>query len=69
MKGRRKLKTSKWLLVERFRTEAVLSGGWYSENQRRFIRVAADSGTNLEPTGKMAGVSKPMISSDYPDIS
>lgn len=54
MKGRRKQKTNKWLLIERYRFEACAA-----LNARKSAGLLLDkaviSGTDLEPIGVLAG--------------
>lgn len=55
MKGRRKVRTTKWSLKAEFESYASLSGGEKSENQLRFMRIATECGRIDEPVGLMAG--------------
>lgn len=57
MKGRRKLKTTKWADIQRFREHAV-SVLATSQNQLRFLRAAAERGADMEPVGVLAGFSQ-----------
>lgn len=54
MKGRRKLKTNKWLLVARYRSEA---SSFLNARKNAGLRLdkAVVSGTDLEPDGILAG--------------
>lgn len=57
MKGRRKLKTTKWQDQERYRFEAlsILS---CRKGSGSFLDRAAIFGTESEPLGKLAGLKK-----------
>lgn len=55
MKGKRKIKTTKWHIAEQFKSEAqrVLKGR--SARASRFLDVALSPGGVLEPIGSLAG--------------
>lgn len=54
MKGRRKIKTSKWFLKAKFETEVSLIKNTTSINQLRFMKTAVKTGRTNEPVGVMA---------------
>jgi hypothetical protein len=55
MKGKRKAKTTKWLLAEQCRVEAcVLLSRMFSKTSR-FLDVALSVGPDAEPCGLLAG--------------
>lgn len=55
MKGRRKIKTDRWLLkstIEDGAREILLAR---SEKQGRLLDIAAQSGKKMEPAGRLCG--------------
>ncbi len=56
MKGRRKVKTTKWHLRALFEAEARAMASKKSANQEQFIKSAHLPGRSAEPTGAMAGI-------------
>lgn len=58
MKGRRKVKTSKWFLNAQFEAEAqrLMKNKPY-ETASRFLDAALQFGIEHEPIGRLAGVS------------
>jgi hypothetical protein len=55
MKGKRKVKTEKWLLKDRYTSEARQLLASRSQKARRFLDVALLPGAALEPIGRLAG--------------
>ena len=55
MKGKRKIKTTKWLMAEQFKSEAqgILKGR--SARASRYLDVALSAEGVLEPIGALAG--------------
>ncbi|WP_370602004.1 hypothetical protein [Pseudomonas nitroreducens] len=45
------------LLIAQFQAEARRLAGGATENERRFIKVGLAKGKELEPVGRLAGVS------------
>lgn len=58
MKGRRKIKTSKWKLKAQFTQEAktILTSESHAFRRGRFISKAVAAGKHAEPVGVLAGV-------------
>ncbi|MFU2325013.1 hypothetical protein [Pseudomonas sp. NFX98] len=55
MKGKRKVKTEKWLLKERYTAEARLLLANRTHKAHRFLDVVLLPGAALEPIGRLAG--------------
>lgn len=55
MKGKRKVKTTKWRIAEQFKAEAQWFLGRRSARANRFLDVALSAGKEFEPTGWLAG--------------
>jgi len=55
MKGRRKVKTLKWLLKSTIETEAREILRSRSAEQGRFLDLALQGGNDREPVGRLAG--------------
>ena len=56
MKGRRKVKTLKWSLEAKFRSEArEILLHRRMRQQVRFLDIAAQKGRDMEPVGRLAG--------------
>ncbi|MBD9606149.1 MULTISPECIES: hypothetical protein [Pseudomonas] len=55
MKGKRKVKTTKWLLKGRYIYEAELLMNNRSQKAHRFLDAALQLGAALEPIGRLAG--------------
>lgn len=55
MKGKRKVKTTKWQLAEQFTAEAQRRLRARSARAHRFLDVALAAGRELEPVGSLAG--------------
>ncbi|WP_178076511.1 hypothetical protein [Pseudomonas sp. 43NM1] len=56
MKGRRKVKTSKWFLKAQFEAEAQrMMANRSNEAAHRFIDAASQFGIEQEPAGRLAG--------------
>ncbi|VVO36788.1 hypothetical protein PS712_05474 [Pseudomonas fluorescens] len=55
MKGKRKVKTEKWLLRDRYVAEARQLLANRSHKAHRFLDVVLLPGTPLEPIGRLAG--------------
>lgn len=55
MKGRRKVKTSKWSIKIGLEAEARKFLQGRSERQGRFLDAAALNGQEMEPTGRLCG--------------
>lgn len=55
MKGKRKAKTTKWLLAEQCRAEACVILNRRSAKASRFLDVAFSVGPDVEPCGLLAG--------------
>lgn len=55
MKGKRKVKTAKWLLKGRYISEAQQLLSNRSQKAHRFLDTALQSGAALEPIGRLAG--------------
>ncbi len=57
MKGRRKIKTSKWKLQAQFIQEAksILESESYACRSGRFLSKAVAAGRDVEPVGLLAG--------------
>ncbi|MDI1329512.1 MULTISPECIES: hypothetical protein [unclassified Pseudomonas] len=56
MKGKRKVKTTKWFLRDQYKTEAKLLLINRSQKAHRFLDIALQSGVDLEPIGRLAGI-------------
>ena len=57
VKRRNKLRTAKLDAIVHFEAEALRLAGRMSDNQVRFLKVAKAKGKEMEPVGRMAGVS------------
>lgn len=55
MKGKRKVKTAKWLLAEQCRVEACVLLSGRSSKASRFLDVVLSIGPDAEPCGSLAG--------------
>lgn len=55
MKGKRKVKTTKWQLAEQFKAEAQRRLRARSPRAHRFLDLALAAGRELEPVGSLAG--------------
>ncbi|APC18312.1 hypothetical protein BLL42_22260 [Pseudomonas frederiksbergensis] len=55
MKGKRKVKTTKWQIAEHFKAEAHRLLRARSARANRFLDVALAAGRDLEPVGSLAG--------------
>jgi hypothetical protein len=56
MKGKRKVKTTKWKLEELFKAEATrLLNARSPRSAHRFLDAALKSGADIEPIGRLAG--------------
>jgi hypothetical protein len=56
MKGRRKVKTSKWFLKAQFEAEAQrMMANRSNEAAHRFLNAALQFGIEHEPIGRLAG--------------
>jgi hypothetical protein len=56
MKGRRKVKTSKWFFKAQFEAEAQrMMANRSNEAAHRFLDAASQFGIEHEPTGRLAG--------------
>jgi len=55
MKGKRKAKTTKWLLAEQCRVEACVILDSRSAKASRFLDVPLSVGPDAEPCGLLAG--------------
>lgn len=62
MKGRRKIKTSKWNLQAQFIQEAksILESESYACRSGRFLSKAVATGRDAEPVGLLAGPTEKM---------
>jgi hypothetical protein len=56
MKGKRKVKTTKWSLSDCYKSEAKQLLVNRSQKAHRFLDAALRSGADLEPMGRLAGV-------------
>jgi hypothetical protein len=55
MKGRRKVKTSKWFLKAQFEAEAQhMMANRSNKEAHRFLDAVSQSGVEHEPTGRLA---------------
>jgi hypothetical protein len=55
MKGKRKVKTAKWLMKDRYVLEAKQILNNRSQKAHRFLDAALQSGADFEPIGRLAG--------------
>ncbi|MFJ2693980.1 hypothetical protein [Pseudomonas sp. NPDC087336] len=55
MKGKRKVKTNKWLLAARFQLEAQAVLRARTARASRFLDIALSAGRDVEPVGLLAG--------------
>lgn len=58
MKGRRKIRTTKWEIKAKIEAEAREVFSYKSANRGRFFDVALKRGSKLEPVGWLAGTSE-----------
>ncbi len=57
MKGRRKVRTEKWQMIEQFKREAraFVASEEHAQRAGRFLSRSANAGREGEPVGVMAG--------------
>ncbi|OOQ44932.1 hypothetical protein AO361_17765 [Pseudomonas fluorescens] len=60
MKGKRKVKTTKWQVAEHFKAAAQAALRARSACANRFLDAALSAGRDLEPVGLLAGIHRPV---------